>query len=79
MARTALARGDGEDALAAVARHEARYPSGALAEEREAIAIQGLLLVKRFDDARARGDRFHRRYPRSILAPAIDAALGSIP
>jgi hypothetical protein len=78
-ARTALARGNGPDALAAVARHEERYPSGALAEEREAMAIQALLLVKRFDDGRARGARFHRRYPRSVLMPAIDAALASIP
>jgi hypothetical protein len=78
-AREALARGNGSDALGAVAKHEERYPSGALAEEREAMAIQALLLVKRFDDGRARGARFHKRFPRSVLMPAVDAALASIP
>jgi hypothetical protein len=79
VARTALGRGEGEECLAAVAKHEHRFPAGALAEEREAIAIQALILVKRFDDARSRGARFHRRFSGSVLMPAVDAALESIP
>jgi len=78
VARTAISRGDGENALAATARHERRFPAGALAEEREAMAIQALLLLRRDDDARARGAEFHRRFPGSVLAPAIDAALETI-
>ena len=79
VARTALARGNGGDALAAATRHEKRYPTGALAEEREAMAVQALVLLGRHDDARARGASFHQRFPGSVLAPAIDAALGAIP
>jgi hypothetical protein len=79
IARTALARGNGADALAATSKHEKRYPSGALGEEREAMAIQALVLLQRYDEARARGARFHQRFSGSVLAPAIDAALGAIP
>jgi len=79
VARTALARGNGEDALAASSRHEKRYPSGALAEEREAMAIQALILLERYDQARVRGASFHQRFPGSVLAPAVDAALATIP
>jgi hypothetical protein len=78
VARTALGRGDGEAALAAAARHERRYPSGALREEREAIAIQALVLTRRFDEARARGARFHERFLGSVLMPAVDASLATI-
>jgi hypothetical protein len=79
VARMGLARGNGEDALAAASKHEERYPSGALAEEREAMAIQALILLKRYDRARVRGARFHQRFPGSVLAPAVEAALAGIP
>jgi hypothetical protein len=79
VARTALARGNGEDALVAATKHEKRYPRGDLSEEREAMAIQALVLLRRYDEARARGATFHRRFPGSVLAPGIDAALGAIP
>jgi hypothetical protein len=79
VARTALARGNGGDALAAAVRHEKRYPTGALTEEREAMAIQALVLLGRQDEARARGASFHQRFPGSVLAPALDSALGAIP
>jgi hypothetical protein len=78
-ARTALGRGDGASALDAVNRHAARYPSGKLGEEREAIAVQALVQLHRADEARARGARFHARYPGSVLAAAVDAALATLP
>ncbi len=74
-ARTALGRGDGASALAAAAKHEVAFRGGALAEEREAIAVQALVQVKRKEEARARGERFLVRYPGSVLAPAVKAAL----
>jgi hypothetical protein len=79
VARTALARGNGGDAFAAASLHGERYPNGALTEEREAMAIQALILLAKYDEARVRGVSFHRRFPGSVLAPAIDAALGAIP
>ena len=74
-ARTALGRGDASSALAAVKQHEQRYPQGQLVEEREAIAVQALVLSGRKDEARGRGKRFLTRYPGSVLVPTIQAAL----
>jgi hypothetical protein len=79
VARAALNRSDGAAALGAVDRHEQRYPSGLLSEEREVLGIQALLLLSRTEDARARGARFEQRYPRSVLLPTVQAAIGSQP
>ena len=78
-ARAAFGRGDGEEALAALSKHEKLYPKGQLAEEREALAVRALVLTQRFEEARARGARFRKRYPASVMLPAVEAALGSIP
>ena len=77
VARTALGRGDGQATLTALAKHTQRFPNGQLAEEREALGIQALLLLKRNDEARALGARFRQRYPGSVLLPAIEAALAA--
>jgi len=76
VARTALGRGDGPHALGACDDHGRKFPRGVLAEEREAIAVQALLLAQRTDDARARAERFRKSYPRSIFLPAVLAAVG---
>jgi hypothetical protein len=76
-ARTALGRGDGANALALAGKHEQRFPTGKLAEEREAIAVQALAALGRKDEARIRGERFLSRYPGSVLTPALRAALQS--
>ncbi len=78
-ARTALGRSDGASALDGVKKHEQRFPKGQLTEEREAIAVQALVALHRGDEARARGERFKRTYPNSVLAPAVNAALDAIP
>ncbi len=78
-ARAALGRGDGAAALGATAAHEQRYPHGLLAEEREAIAIEALLLVPRYDDARQREALFEQRFPHSMLLQAVRASIQSIP
>jgi len=78
-ARTALGRNDGTSALSGVKKHEQRFPKGQLTEEREAIAVQALVALGRYDEAKTRADHFKRSYPNSVLAPAVTAALDAIP
>lgn len=72
--RSALRSGDSSSALAAVAEHEKRYPSGAHVEEREALAVQALARAGRREEASARADRFRKRYPSSFFMAIVDAA-----
>lgn len=76
VARTALGRGDFANALASADAHQKRFPKGALAEEREALAVQALAGAGRKEEARARAERFARSFPGSILLPAVEAAGG---
>lgn len=78
-ARSAFARGDAKVTLSLIDLHTQRFPSGSLVEEREALAVKALVAAGRFEDARARGVRFHARFPTSLLRPAVDNALASIP
>ncbi|NOU26492.1 MAG: hypothetical protein HOO96_01185, partial [Polyangiaceae bacterium] len=79
VARSALGRGDAANALVAAAEHERKFPQGALVEEREALAIQALAMQGRRTDAQTRAERFRKRFPRSMLLPAVDAVVGSGP
>lgn len=72
--RTALKSGDSAGALGFVAAHEKRFPSGAFTEEREAYAVQALSRSGRVAEAKARGARFRKRYPSSLLLPLVDQA-----
>ncbi len=74
-ARSALARGNGEEALAALDQHARAYKTGKLAEEREALSIQALVTLGRRDDARERAARFRSEYPRSVFLAVIDEVL----
>lgn len=74
-ARAALAQGHPDDAIAAVQKHETRWPHGYLAEEREVIHIQALVTAGRRDEAGRRAASFRKTYPKSMLMPAVDAAL----
>ena len=74
-ARSALARGDGDGALVAVARHEREFTKGQLVEEREVIAVQALVTVGRIQQAAERGARFRKSFPNSLLLPIVDEAL----
>lgn len=78
-ARSLLAAGDAAGALASLEDHASRFPKPQLGEEREALAIQALVALGRYDDARARARRFHEGSPNSLFAPVIDAAIGLIP
>ena len=79
VARTALGRGDGSNALRAAEEHGRKFPHGILAEEREAMSIQALRLLHREDDAQARLERFRGRFPSSLIRPALEAVDGGAP
>ncbi len=78
-ARVALARGRATDALQAIEEHAARFPHGRLVEEREALAVQALVLAGQAGAAQARAARFHQAYPDSVFGPAVDRALAPSP
>jgi hypothetical protein len=71
----ALHAGQASDALAAATTHATRFPDSPLAQEREAVAIEALVRLKRGDEARARGERFHARWPTSLHVSKIDELL----
>lgn len=74
MARTALARGNAQQALQTMDTHAVRFANGQLVEERESLAIEALLAAGRTEDAKRRADAFRARFPQSMLLPAIEAA-----
>jgi hypothetical protein len=74
-ARSAVAGGDGSAALIALEAHRRSYADGALVEEREALLVLALAKLGRLDEARAKAERFRAVYPRSLMLPAIDAAV----
>lgn len=76
VARTAMARGDVEGTLSAVEAHAKDFPQGRLAEEREVLFIQALTMAGRRAEALRHAESFRRDFPDSLLAPAVDAALG---
>ncbi len=73
-ARSSLAWGNATEALASLDRHATQFPDGQLAEDREALRVLAWVLVDA-PRARAAADAFRRRYPRSLMIPAIDRAL----
>jgi hypothetical protein len=64
--------------MAPLDEHARRFPRGVLAEEREALASQALARSGRGNEALDRGTRFRRTYPTSLMAPAVEDALGTI-
>lgn len=79
VARAALARGRPADALAAAAEHARKWRRGYLGEEREVVLIQALAAAGRRQDAEAKAAQFRKMYPKSMLMPAVDAALDGSP
>lgn len=74
-ARSALMTRDASAALEAVALHRKQFPRGQLAEERERIHVQALVLAGRITDARTVAADFHRSFPDSVFGPSVDALL----
>jgi hypothetical protein len=75
-ARRALP-GDASRALRLTSEHAKLYPRGALAEEREVIAIEALAALGRKGEARARAQRLLSASPGTPYAPRIARAIGS--
>jgi hypothetical protein len=73
-AKVAL-RDDPAAALALADRHARRFAAGALAQEREVIAVEALVALGRADDARDRGARFERDFPQSAHRLRIESLL----
>lgn len=74
-ARAALRGRAFQEALAHAGRHKAKFPSGRLSDEREAIAIQSLVELHRQEEARQRAESFQQKYPDSLFLPAVNAAV----
>jgi hypothetical protein len=74
-AHAALAHGRAADALAAVQRHATQWPRGYLGEEREVVRIQALAASGRRGEAEQLAIRFRTTHPKSMLLPAVDAAV----
>jgi hypothetical protein len=77
-AQDALGRAPSE-ALARCDEHARGYPRGALAEEREIIAVDALVRLGRRDDADARASRFRAAHPGSAYLRRLDTLLGPAP
>lgn len=73
-AREALG-GDPGASLRLTAEHARLYPHGALAQEREVIAIDALVRLGRRDDAKARAEALLRRFPGTAHRAHIEALL----
>jgi len=74
IARKSATEGDAAAALETAEEHRAKFPSGRLAEEREALAIRALSVLGRSAEARERAQAFRAAYPHSFLAGIVDPA-----
>ena len=74
-ARTALTRGMASQALTLLEQHAKAFPSGELAEEREALWVQALAVSGAMDAARARAKAFSARFPDSLFLPVVERAI----
>lgn len=70
-AQTACSARDFAGALAALREHHQRFPSGRLAEQREALRVRALSGAGREVEAGRAADDFAARFPRSVLAPRL--------
>lgn len=71
-AHAALLHGAPDKALARANDHRRSYPSGALTQEREVIAIEALVALGRRAEAIERARAFRARYPTSTHLEKID-------
>ena len=72
-ARSAIARGDGPSALAAIEAHRRNHPESEFAEERDALYVQALAKSARHEDADRAATSFESRYPQSIFLGNVRA------
>ena len=73
-----LSESDPARALAAAEAGHRRFRSGVLYQEREAIAIDSLKRLHRFEEARRRAQRFTQSYPDSPFAKRVSAGVDDL-
>jgi len=73
-ANDALRGGDARGALAAVAEHQRRFPSGLLVEERSAARVLALCAAGRTTDGASAREAFLATWPRSVHAAKVRSA-----
>ena len=78
-ARVALSRNRPEQAILTLNEHKRNYKNGVMIEEREALAIQALVSLQRYELARKRANKFFVNYPKSFLKPLVKASIKNIP
>ncbi len=74
--RKKLLAGEFVEALRMLERARAAFPGGALAEEREALAVRALVASGQKELARRRGEAFLQAFPRSPHASEVRTVLG---
>lgn len=79
LSRTAITRGDAKTALKQLQRHARMHRRGRLAEERDALWVQALVLDRSYEKARARAQRFKKRYPQSLFLPVVEHVMAELP
>jgi RNA polymerase sigma-70 factor (ECF subfamily) len=79
VARAAMAHGSPADAIVAAERHARNWPNGYLTEERETLWIEALAASGRRDEAARKASSFRKAFPKSVLMPAVEAALTARP
>lgn len=78
-ARKAVAGGQFEAALGAIAEHQRRFAGGVLREEREALRVKALAGLGNADEARKAARRFREQFPDSVLSPRLEEATQKAP
>lgn len=74
-ARTALISQRATEALEALERHRRAFPTGTLAEQREALTVQALAASGDVAGAKIKAAAFLQRYPQSVYGPMVEAAI----
>jgi hypothetical protein len=74
-ARAAIAQGEPARALERLERHRRTFSSPILGEERDAMRVEALAKAGRHDEAVAAAAVFHKRWPESLFASAVDDAV----
>lgn len=76
-ARRELASGEAARSLTFLQQHALRFARGELVEEREAMWINVLVRLGRKEEAKARGEAFQTRFPKSLMGSSVRAALSA--
>lgn len=75
MKQAGALRAQPQQALAVLAQHEALYPRGALAQEREMLSIELLVKDGQLTTANQRAAQFRRQFPGSAHLPRLESLL----